>query len=289
MQKAKWLLPLALFVPLLMAPSGGYPVNPQFQSVAVNNSLGGFVSVGCTPGSTANPIVVCEPAGFSGLAEFSGNGTVPGTTSLAVGQSAGGQSVVLARGAQSLQLGANAGAQLQIQSNGNVTAQGSTNLVSYTVAATLGADSVKTSTITQALDATLQFTLPAGTWLVEFNGTILPAGIAAAAGGFAGCLQAAGSIPVLAAGSYSFALYVTNVAFSTQWFGEETITSTCTGGSQFIFSSQTVGGTFDQIVLRGMLTTTTSGTFGLSWAQSSSSATPTTLKQGSTLIATRIL
>jgi hypothetical protein len=29
-RKLKWLLPLALFVPLLMAPTGGYPVNPFF-------------------------------------------------------------------------------------------------------------------------------------------------------------------------------------------------------------------------------------------------------------------
>jgi hypothetical protein len=110
--KLKFLLPLALFVPLLMAPSGGYPVNPTFQSV----SIGAF--------STANPLVVSEPAAASGLAEFSGNGTVPGSTSLAVGQTAGGQAVILARGAQSLVMGANAGSQIQVASTGIVSFSG---------------------------------------------------------------------------------------------------------------------------------------------------------------------
>lgn len=40
MRKLKYLLPLALFVPLLMAPSGGYPVNPTFQQVGVGVSNG---------------------------------------------------------------------------------------------------------------------------------------------------------------------------------------------------------------------------------------------------------
>lgn len=158
------------------------------------------------------------------------------------------------------------------------------------VAVVLASDSVKSSTTTQALDATLQLTIPgAGTYMVELNGAILPAGIAAAAGGFAGCLQYSGTIAVLSAGTYSAALYVTNVAFSNQWLVEQTITTSCTGGSQVVYTSQTVGGTFDQLAWRGVLTTSTGGTFGLSWAQSSSSATPTTLKQGMVLSATRIL
>jgi hypothetical protein len=287
MQRLKWLLPLALFVPLLMAPSGGYPTQPLFATVQAS----GVGAPPCT-NPAVNPFVICAPAGQSGLMELSGNGNVPGTSSLAVGQTAAGVGTVQQRGTGSiLNIGVN-GTQLSFDTSGNITAPG-TGTVPWAfkaIAVTLASDSTKTSTTTQALDATLQFTLPAGTYLVELNGTILPAGIAAAAGGFAGCLQAAGTIPVLSAGSYSFALYVTNVAFSTQWFGEQTITSTCTGGSQVIYSSQTTGGTsFDQMVFRGMLTTTTSGTFGLSWAQSASSATPTTLKQGTTLIATRVL
>lgn len=60
-------------------------------------------------------------AGISALQEFSGNGGTPGTLSLTLGQIASGQSIVLARGAQSLQIGANAGGQLTISSTGTVS------------------------------------------------------------------------------------------------------------------------------------------------------------------------
>jgi hypothetical protein len=38
MNKLKWLLPLALFVPLLMAPSGGYPSRPIFSTVGIGGA-----------------------------------------------------------------------------------------------------------------------------------------------------------------------------------------------------------------------------------------------------------
>jgi hypothetical protein len=288
MNRLKWLLPLVAFFPLLMAPSGGYPVNPTFQSVAVK----GAVTVTLPPSTQANILAFSNTNG-AGTIDVGPTGLVELGTSTATNLS------FYTNNATRGQVTAAGGLIFPVTVTGGDCGSGCANFQSLKVngvpsfapiAATLASDSTKTSTTAQALDATLQFTLPAGTYLVEFNGAISQAGIAAGAGGFAACLQAAGSIPVLSAGSYSFALYVTNVAFSTQWFGQQTITSTCTGGSQVIFSSQTTGGTaFDQVVFRGMLTTTTSGVFGLSWAQSLSNATATTIKQGSTLIANRVL
>lgn len=60
-------------------------------------------------------------AGIAALTEYSGNGKTYGVSSLAIGQDGAGNSVILARGAQSLSIGANTGGQISIASNGTVS------------------------------------------------------------------------------------------------------------------------------------------------------------------------
>jgi hypothetical protein len=306
-------LKFALLLPLfaLMAPTGGFPSRPNFQKVVISSTTtpqlvvsGGTVQGSAQITSTASAVDETLRFDTPSLDAFYLGSNHSGVTN-AIG-AANNTEYIFTNQANCINLGTSStvrlstcvGVQVGTPTGGDCGAgclnaqTAKLNNVSLfaPIAAVLAADSTKSSTITQALDATLQFTLPAGTYAIELNGAIAPAGIAAAAGGFAGCLQAAGTIPTSSAGTYSAALFVTNVAFSTQWFQAQTISSSCTGGSQIIYTSQTAPGTsFDQVVWRGVLTTTTSGTFGLSWAQSSSSATATTLKQGMTLTATRVL
>lgn len=60
-------------------------------------------------------------AANSSLLDLAGNANVLGTSSLAIGQSGAGVSTILARGAQQLQIGVNAGNQINISSAGAIT------------------------------------------------------------------------------------------------------------------------------------------------------------------------
>lgn len=64
---------------------------------------------------------IAGASGIAALTEYAGNGKVYGTSSLAIGQDGAGNSVILARGAQSLSIGANTGGQISIASNGTVS------------------------------------------------------------------------------------------------------------------------------------------------------------------------
>ncbi len=57
MSRLKYLLSLFLVVPLLLAATGGYPVNPIFQTAQITNSAGG--SPTCTNGTASNTAVLC--------------------------------------------------------------------------------------------------------------------------------------------------------------------------------------------------------------------------------------
>lgn len=64
MQKFKWLLPLSLLVPLLMAPSGGFP--PQFPGAQINARAFGVVCDGATDDLAAfTAAIAAVPAGGS--------------------------------------------------------------------------------------------------------------------------------------------------------------------------------------------------------------------------------
>jgi hypothetical protein len=96
---------------------------------AIQNYYGNLTILGALTGTqpplsilssvnTAMPIV--GASGVTAAFEFAGNGNVIGTSGLVIGQNAIGASVILARGAQTLAIGVNAGGQLQITANGNV-------------------------------------------------------------------------------------------------------------------------------------------------------------------------
>lgn len=78
----------------LMAPTGGYPSRPIFQTVNV----------------TSGSVQVTGTTGVQALAVFAANGLNPGTQGLAVGQGGAGATVVLNRGTTPLALSAGVGA-----------------------------------------------------------------------------------------------------------------------------------------------------------------------------------
>jgi hypothetical protein len=69
---------------------------------------------------------VAAVAGQSALTEYAGNANTIGSTSLAIGQTATGAATILARGAQSLTIGANAGGQISVASTGAITIESTT-------------------------------------------------------------------------------------------------------------------------------------------------------------------
>lgn len=69
---------------------------------------------------TSGGFALLAPAGVKALMEIAGNGLVPGTSSLSVGQSAAGVATILARGAQALNIG-NASGTIAFGSAGALT------------------------------------------------------------------------------------------------------------------------------------------------------------------------
>ena len=270
---------------------------------------------GLTVNSNAGQSIAIQGAsGVAGVLEIAGNGNTLGTNSMFIGQNAVGQSVINARGAQSLIIGINTpGTQLIINSDGHfgfgdgigtvwgtptggskgantINVQGNIYINGVAVAAGAGTvggitaatrttDNTFTSNTGLTLDPVLQYAIPgAGTYAYKI--------VVAVTGG---------------AGGFKFVMSNTatqTVGFANAWgyLGSSAVNA---GGNTILgysgmdistVNSPTLVGTNDSnwIVIEGETTVTSSGTLGLQWAQQSSSVTSTIVKAGSYIQVTRL-
>lgn len=158
-----------------MRSSFGNGIDQAYGSLTVNYNGGAAAGGGLN---------VSAAAGLNGALEAAGNGGTIGVNSLFVGVSAGGVAQVFARGAQQLQLGVNAGNQINISSAGDVSVPNvlgsATSSVLYTGAPVTNFGSsnptinlLSANTTFRSTAATLTITIPANASIALPIGTML--------------------------------------------------------------------------------------------------------------------
>ena len=149
------------------------------------------------------------------------------------------------------------------------------------IAAAKGADTTRTSTITETADPDLQFTLTAGTWDFELY-LGMTSGIGASGGirlsfGFGGTYTNNTKMAWQYSGYINGATIATanNLNFTDPFFQASALT----------VQAGSIG---DTLIVKGSIIVSVSGTFYLQWAQNSSNTSGTTIMKGSYLKATLV-
>lgn len=117
--RLSWLLPLIAFAPLLMAPSGGFPTQPTFQTVTVNSLPTNAISV--TASSSLPGFYLQAASGQSAQVSLSGNGNTEFSTDLLINQDSTNAANIINRAAGTLVLGTSNATRMTIASGGAVT------------------------------------------------------------------------------------------------------------------------------------------------------------------------
>lgn len=284
-------LKLALLLPLfaLMAPTGGYPSKPTFQSVVVKQTTGG-VAITTTGGGTG--LQAQAPAATQ----------VVGFAMVQTGQSL--WEVYQPASSSDFRIFGNSADRVTIQSDGGLFMAGATggdkgagtinatglfingvaaSTATAPLSVTLGSGSTRTSTVTPTMDATLQLSLAAGTWQLTMDGP----GVTGALTGQGGFLMSFG----LGAANNTFAQAAVCVEVPVDGSPAVTIggaiSSSVTAGNG-CFMAAAAFSSAPTIQMRGTVTLSATTTVGVMWSQASSNAVACSLNAGTTLTAIKV-
>lgn len=260
---------LVAALPLLMAPTGGFPSRPAFQSVTVIGDGTQNVNLAPAP-STGN-------AGMN-LVTVGGTAVIgaPGTAGSIVVDSAAGD-LVLRTSARAIRFTVDGGSTTaaQVTSGGVLQLNGSTP-VAGVISARKAAPTSRTSTIVSAADPDLTFTLPAGSWIL--TGFLLFDNVTTTTQGARYQLNFAGT--------FDPALVVRCIDSRTSLLAAATV------GVQAMNSDTTIAdvstANLDIAEIRCYMRATVAGVVQIRWAQEASSANATRLNNGSWLTAERV-
>lgn len=221
MNKLKFLLPLALFVPILMAPSGGYPTSPQFQSVGIGQAAPASPSLAQTASVGTFWNLNVAAANFS---QIQAQTTAPGTAAAVA---------ICANGVINVCGGSEAAGDSQLQGTGtlHILSNGGTDYFALSGGNTITVPTTVTSS-SIAKYASTAMGITAGTSCSFTSSTRVSTCVRSVAGGYSGTLSGFSATPTCTA-SYqssgasgaSFAGTIDVVASSSTAFNVNTYSS----------------------------------------------------------------
>lgn len=265
---------IASLCPLLMAPSGGYPSNPQFQTVGITQTGGGSfgqLALNATQAATSNYIVLSN----------GGTNKAIILNERVAGGNCGGDAVddLCLRALSGNVRVSNFGGTAYVPAAAPITCtsacSGAALVVGQSVNVIKTADTVRTSTTTLTNDPDLQVTsVPVGRYLVEFALQYLSA-INAGAGGvnWGGTCTTCTSQQALIMGA------------SGSTVGVNTSNGFNNGAAITSFPASTLDVHY---ISQFTVNVTGASTIAILWAQNTSGATGSALRAGSEMSLTRL-